>query len=486
MPVSGPVDALVRRARRRCLASLAIEHGAWSTSAALAAALILLVAGTQILDWYWLLAAAAVGLSASGWRLRKRIPSAYRAAQLVDRNLGTEDAVSTAFYFGAFAAGQDLLEELKQAQHRAASELARDADVRRAVPIRMPRALYLTASLALSAGALFGWRYGVTRSLDLRPPLVNLAFDTFRVTPVRESSMRKTPAQRLIDEQLEKMGIPANEPPARAPANETADDATRATRAPDGDLTAPRDEHTAPEASGQGDGTDDAKGERASDGAPRDGATEDQPPAGAPAKYRNAPPEQSNPLLDKLRDAMANLLAKMKIKPPPGLPTRAGGSQGAKKGRQASRSEKGAPGQGEQSAESAERADARGGQPGEGEQSAQAGQGQPSSRPAQQPSTQDGKSGIGRQDGDKKLRDAAQLAAMGKLSEILGRRSAEIGGEIMVEVKSGKQDLKTQYSRSSATHADSGGEIHRDEIPLLYQPYVEQYFEQVHKTPTKK
>jgi len=56
----------------------------------------------------------------------------------------------------------------------------------------------------------------------------------------------------------------------------------------------------------------------------------------------------------------------------------------------------------------------------------------------------------------------------------------------MVEVKSGTQDLKTTYSQTSAAHTDSGGQIHRDEIPLLYQPYVEQYFEQVHKAPPKK
>ena len=33
------------------------------------------------------------------------------------------------------------------------------------------------------------------------------------------------------------------------------------------------------------------------------------------------------------------------------------------------------------------------------------------------------------------------------------------------------------------THTDSGGEIHRDEIPLAYQRYVQHYFEQVRKTP---
>jgi len=197
-------------------------------------------------------------------------------------------------------------------------------------------------------------------------------------------------------------------------------------------------------------------------------------------------PEENNPLLDKLRDAMANLLAKLKLKPPPGVASRAGGSQMTKQTRHASRGEKGGHGPGEQSAEGAERAAAQAGQPGEGDQQAKAGEGQSSSRTPQRASTQDGKSGIGRQDGDKTLHNAEQLAAMGKLSEILGRRATEVGGEILVDGKSGKQVLPTQYSQSSAAHKDSGGEVHRDEIPLLYQTYVEQYFGQVHKSSAKK
>lgn len=484
MSIPGPVDALVRRARRRCLVALAFEHGAWGFSAALATLIALFATGTQILDWYWPLVAALAGLAVSVWRLRRRIPSAYRAAQIVDRNLDTEDAISTAYYFGTLAAPQ-ASPELAEAQSRVACEQAREADVRRALPYHVPRAAYVTLSLAAAAAALFVWRYGVTRSLSLRPPLVNLAFDTFRLTPAEQASQRKTPAQRLIDEQLQKMGIPANEQAARTATNEETGDATHTTRAPDGDLTAPRDEAAAPPNAEDGDNAEDG-GERSTGNDSREGASQDQPPSGSQSSDRKAQPEEHNPLLDKLRDAMANLLAKMKIKPPPGVPMRSGGTQTAQKGRHASRSDKGTPGAGEQSAEGAERSLAQAGQQSGSEQSAQPGQGQSQTGAPRQASAQDSKSGAGRQDGDKALRDAEQMAAMGKLSEILGRRSAEVGGEIMVEVKSGKQDLKTSYSQSSATHADTGGEIHRDEIPLLYQPYVEQYFEQVHKAPAKK
>ena len=72
---------------------------------------------------------------------------------------------------------------------------------------------------------------------------------------------------------------------------------------------------------------------------------------------------------------------------------------------------------------------------------------------------------------------------MGKISEIFGKRAENLKGEVTVEVSSGDQQLKTPYSQSAAAHSDTGGEIHRDEVPLIYQQYVQQYFEQVRKLP---
>jgi hypothetical protein len=43
--------------------------------------------------------------------------------------------------------------------------------------------------------------------------------------------------------------------------------------------------------------------------------------------------------------------------------------------------------------------------------------------------------------------------------------------------------LKTPWSDKQANHAESGGEIHRDEVPLIFQPFVERYFEEIRKTP---
>lgn len=72
---------------------------------------------------------------------------------------------------------------------------------------------------------------------------------------------------------------------------------------------------------------------------------------------------------------------------------------------------------------------------------------------------------------------------MGKITEIFGKRAQNVTGEVMVEVGSSKQQLKTPWAPKQATHVDAGGEIHRDEVPLIYQQFVEQYFEQIHKSP---
>ncbi len=191
----------------------------------------------------------------------------------------------------------------------------------------------------------------------------------------------------------------------------------------------------------------------------------------------------SSSLANKLRDALSNLLAKMKpqSKPGGGKPndsSQSASSRPSQQGEQQEGSPK-SPGQ--------EQADASANSQAEGEQqqggTEQASQGKSQGRSNNQPNSPDGKSGIGKQDGDKAAREAAELAAMGKLSEIIGKRAANISGEVMVEVSSGKQQLKTQYSQQNAAHAEAGSEINRDEVPLAYQQYVQQYFAQVRKLP---
>jgi hypothetical protein len=70
---------------------------------------------------------------------------------------------------------------------------------------------------------------------------------------------------------------------------------------------------------------------------------------------------------------------------------------------------------------------------------------------------------------------------MGKITEILGKRSANLTGEATVEVQSTSQQLKTAYAPGAAQHGQSGGEIDRDEIPVAIEPFVQEYFKQARK-----
>jgi hypothetical protein len=71
---------------------------------------------------------------------------------------------------------------------------------------------------------------------------------------------------------------------------------------------------------------------------------------------------------------------------------------------------------------------------------------------------------------------------MGKITEILGKRSANLTGEATVEVQNTSQQLKTAYALKTAQHGQSGGEINRDEVPLAIAPFVQEYFKQARKT----
>ena len=70
---------------------------------------------------------------------------------------------------------------------------------------------------------------------------------------------------------------------------------------------------------------------------------------------------------------------------------------------------------------------------------------------------------------------------MGKLSELFGKRALNVSGDMLVEVGNSKQQIKTPYAQRQANHTDAGGEINRDEIPLMYQQFVHRIFDQIHK-----
>jgi hypothetical protein len=478
---TGAVDDLIRRARRRYVQNLLVKQAVRAASAVLAGLILLLVAGTQILDWRWIAVLVAAGVAAGLRTLPRQIPSRYKLAQRIDHRLSLADSLSTALFFAPETAARRIPEDLRRAQREQAERLAAGVDAARAVPYTVPRSIYAMAVLGLAASSLFALRYGVARTLDLRPPLTSLVFDAFHFVSEPQAAETKKRVAGRAPTRLDEFGIPLGQDaanlPGLAPEALSTGAAEKDARAPASLEAVNRSAQGSERGEGPGEGQKaSVPGERDSSGPSASAGAPSGPPPGD--RQAEAARHESNSLLDKFRDAMANLMSRLKQQP------RAAESQSAansaqKPGNGRDRPEKGAERSGKQ-AEGSPIGPSPGDPQDEGEQQAQNGPGKQGGPDPQQASSK-GQTGIGKSDGSKDIRAAEQLAAMGKISEIIGKRSQNLSGEMMVEVASGKQDLRTAYSRQSAPHADSGGEIHRDEIPLAYQRYVQQYFEQVRK-----
>jgi hypothetical protein len=459
-------------------------HGA---CLAMGGVILLLLLGTQILDWRWLAALVAVGVAASA--RRPRIPSPYAVAQSVDRSLGYSDTLSTAWCYNRLDPKRKAMEEMRAAQMEKAERLSETAPLEQATPFRAPRSIYLMAALTLVASSFFALRYGLSHTLDLRPPLARMVFDAFHWLPNQPDPPEtgKRAQDKRLREMLKQFGLSldnkgageSGDPQqARTPADEAAEKNEKRGERGKGpaqlQVSNERGEGRQARASSPGS---QKTGEK--DAATRADSQGDQAGDNAGRQTANSQTE-SNSLVNRFRDAMANLLSRLKSQPRGGAGQQmAQNGQGRQEtGRSQQGGQKGAP-MGRQS-DGQPAGDPQGEEQGEGQQQAQSGSGKQAGRDAEQTS-REGRSGIGRQDGSKDVREAEQLAAMGKISEIFGKRAQNLTGEVMVEVASGNQQLRTPYSQQSATHLDAGGEIHRDEIPLVYQRYVQQYFEEVRK-----
>jgi hypothetical protein len=473
------VLALVRKARRRIVQNHAFGECANAASAALAAFILLLVLGTQILNWYWVVLLPAAAIAAAVWRIRRRTPSLYTAAQTIDRRMRLADSLSTAwFYQSGHSAAAQASPELRRLQLAEAERLAAEVDVRRAVPYHMPRAAYATGALFLVASSVFALRYGLTDRLDLKQPLAQMIGQRLGY----DSKDQRAQLDRQRDPNPNSDDSPSAEdgeqtPPADAAepedAAESADQPDEKSARADQSSKSSQDKNKADE-DGQADSSEQPEGpqENASQGNPKDGK---DPQSGS----QNAQNQQGNQsLLSKMKEAMQNLLSSMQ---PQNSQQQSASNQNGKgsKGQQGAKQQ--AKGEKTNSASSdaqdQQSADAEQGQ----NQQSQSNEPQDSPLANKQPG-----SGAGNRDGAKDIKQAQQLAAMGKISEIIGKRSANVTGESTVDVQNTSQQLRTGYQNRQAEHSQAGAEINRDEVPVALESYVEQYFEQVRKQPAPK
>jgi hypothetical protein len=490
------IEDVIRRARRRCMANELLAQGANAASVGMAGVILLLITGTQLLDWRFLLAISVGTLALGAYRTLRRVPSPYQIAQIVDRRLLLADTLSTALFFAS--SEKSVVATMREGQRGQAEHAAASADLERAMPFAMPRAVYAFAALGLVASSLFALRYGISRTLDLRAPLARILTDNFGATPnEKEAALRKS--RRTAKPDAPKpigLSLPASEtnPPQQLdPASESALDTVGVPDAVNDPLN--KNGKSKIESAGnekaegeQGDaessgGSEGAAGESLSDG-PEGAKKSSEKGNSSDGKASPASSDQNASLMAKLRDAMSSLLSKVRPQNGNSSQQQAGGQNSQKAGAQrGAQRQNGAPGEGrqqqnggQQSADADSQMDAEG-------KDGQNPQAKGGGRSADQQAANQPGSGIGRQDGNKDAKLAEQLAAMGKISEIIGKRSANVTGEITVEMPSSQQQLHTPYSQTNVTHTDAGGDISRDEVPVIFQQYVQQYFEQLRKQP---
>lgn len=459
MPDQPALDALLQKARRRVLWQLVVDKGALALTIAMAGAVLLLLIGTQILDWYWPVLLALAGLGAGLYQLRGKVPSLYRVAQKIDRRLMLADTLSTALHFARN--DEPARAAICKLQRRAAESTAATVDLGAALPYQRSRYLIPASALAAAAMVLFGVRYAATGSLDLNRPLLALAVDSFfgPNPEVAKNDVRKG--------KIEPQAFDPGQPDQKSTTDEELPESML--EPPDSQQnngqTSGKDSTDATDAKQQDKG--DEKGDSGKDSPSSDSQEGKDSEQNQDGKQGGKPKNESG-MLDKLRDALANMLNPNK--------SDAAKQQQSQQNSQKSQSQK-------------SDADKQNSNPGDssssesGQQQDQNAKEQGDSKGGDSPGkpADDASSSQGDKVGDKTLKDAKMLEAMGKISELLGKRSQNVQGEMMVEVGQTKQQLKTQWSSKTASHSDAGGEIHRDEVPLMYQEYVEQYFEEIRK-----
>ena len=496
----------VARARRRVVFNQACAEGGVALSVALLGPTLFLIVGKEWFGWPLLLLFVLAGLGAAGWRLWKRQPNSYDVAQVLDARLGTADQISTAVFF------IDSSEPIAVEQRRHAAILAERIDPDAAFPLTLPRSLYGLASVFLLASALFALRYLLEKPFSLQKPLPQVIAQVIgeEKTAAQKGQPPKDRKHSQKEDSQDSEAENPDQPDRESP--EQAKDTTNP-QAPGAIPGVPKNDEQSDQQQMSKDQKDQPDSSAGTGGDPME--TADNYPvqsydemmdkdakAGADKQDSNGKNKsgdqndkgssgqqdsQNNSLLSKLKEAMSNMLSRMQQKPNNGS---AGKQQQASQGAQGQGEEqKDSQGGEAQSANGAPREGAAEGADGQAVESdskdASAQKSGAKSNSNSDKGSKTGGSGAGREDGDKNVLEAQQQEAMGKLNDLYGQRAKTLTGEVTVEAQSGKQTLRTPQSQRTAQHADSGGEVSRDEIPLAYQPYVKEYFNKLREANKK-
>ena len=468
------LQELIQNARRRLLFNEILKQFALSAALAIGGLALLLVLGTRYLEW-WIVALFAVAVTVwAAAKLRKRLPGDYAAAVWLDAKAGLHDALSTAYYFTKKS--RTLSPEAQAmllAQRNQAEAAASQVDVATTVPFRFPKALYGLAALLLISTGLVGLRYFYGHELNLSAPITEVIFQDLAATKQPKALKHgrgpaKEPDYEEARSLLSKLGLGANlDEKQDQQLDEALADALKSAEKTPGTGDDPKSDQKME----NGDPLDNPQDSPKNNGSPSGENSNQRSTEKSDASSQNGASSgerSEKSLLSKLKDAMDNMM---------GAPSASSDKKSNGKQQQAKSSAKSQQGQ-----QAGDPNDEEGQTPADGEANGAA---QKSNSPGQTSGNssekQEGPSAAGSEDGEKAIRAAAQMKVMGKISELIGKRSEEVTGESMIDVQSGNQKLQTAYKDKTAAHGEGTGTVSRDEIPVSEQAYIQEYFQQVRK-----
>ena len=440
---------------------------------------------------------AAVGLGIGAYRVYRRMPDSYSTAVRLDANAQLHDALSTALYYSgsdlpAHAAGSA---SFRASQRQQAEAAASGVQLEQAVPFVVPRALYAMAALCVLASALVAIRYGIGHGLDLRAPITQLFFEDHAVHDAKKAQSTYPKSQKAWMQEaqslLSKLGV-KQDPEKPLPGDEDA-----LSKAIEDALQSPADPNAQAQQGDKG-GSAGKNGQQAKGGDPQSDAKQSGDPLdngdqqakenqqegeGSSPKSgesnskstsaKNGTPSNHESLLSRLKDAVSSMLSKSDKSQD--------GQQSQKNQQQAKndqQSGKGQAGKGAQQQGEASQADAQDGQPDDSQNGQQA-QGKLNS-----PDKQVAVTGRERHwESGRQQRDEGRGAIEGDGEDQRDHRPAR-GDSVGRDVGRGgirSAEVHTDYSTTNAAHAQTDGDVTRDEIPLALQSYVQQYFAEVRK-----
>ena len=465
------VEAAVDHARKKLLRQLGLREALLATAVALIGPTLLLLFGTErfptALLWAFTLGGAAWAVS----RIRSEAPSGYAAAQELDERGRAHDQISTAYYFREESAPE-------AARQRELALGALPGDAASMFPLEWPRTGWFATGILLFGLILLVLRISVMPTLSFKPPLAPLLFpsltkmetedlldqeivreDPEETAEITDSAQQAEPTETA--ERPEPLEIPM-EAEGEAPA---ADDAAFEMPEVEG-LSLGED--FGDELTPEGVQSGEAEGEAAEQGEETENGE-----AGEPDESGDWS-EESNNLLDRLKDAFENMMESLSMDPPEGQQGEPQSGEGEQSSE--SQSEGGEQAQADAPGDQASGAEMEGGEQAEGapEQTAQ---GQGASDSEQGGQQGESASASGSAEGSKEIEEAMEReAALDALEEFFQERSEQVAGEITIETSEAEQNVVTPYRETASQHADQGGAVTRDEIPLAYQRFIENYF----------